>query len=93
MDCILTLKGQMSHRVELGKDARGNLTRIDNVLNAIPARLNSQKVYLENLYAQMEAAKTELGKPFPQEIPKLLPNPHVHPSCKSSTPRCRSRQI
>ena len=67
MDCILTLKGQMSHRVKLGKDARGNLTRIDNVLNAIPARLNSQKVYLENLYAQMEAAKTELGKPFPQE--------------------------
>ena len=37
------------------------------MLNAIPARLNSQKVYLENLYAQMEAAKTELGKPFPQE--------------------------
>ena len=67
MDCILTLKGQMSHRVELGKDTRGNLTRIDNVLNAIPARLNSQKVYLENLYAQMEAAKAELGKPFPQE--------------------------
>lgn len=63
----LTLKGRWSHRVELGKDARGNLTRIDNVLNAIPARLNSQKVYLENLYAQMEAAKTELGKPFPQE--------------------------
>ena len=67
MDCILTLKGQMSHRVELGKDARGNLTRIDNVLNAIPARLTSQKKYLENLYAQMEAAKAELGKPFPQE--------------------------
>ena len=66
-DYILTLKGQMSHRVELGKDARGNLVRIDNVLNAIPARLNSQKVYLENLYAQMEAAKAELGKPFPQE--------------------------
>ena len=67
MDCILTLKGQMSHRVELGKDARGNLTRIDNVLNAIPARLTSQKKYLENLYAQMEAAKAGLGKPFPQE--------------------------
>ena len=67
MDCILTLKGQMSHRVELGKDARGNLTRIDNVLNAIPARLTSQKKYLENLYTQMEAAKAELGKPFPQE--------------------------
>ena len=66
-DYILTLKGQMSHRVELGKDARGNLTRIDNVLNAIPERLNSQNVYLENLYAQMEAAKAELGKPFPQE--------------------------
>ena len=77
MDCILTLKGQMSHRVELGKDARGNLTRIDNVLNAIPARLNSQKVYLENLYAQMEAAKTELGKPFPQEEELRVKSAHL----------------
>jgi hypothetical protein len=55
------------HRVSLGKDARGNLTRIDNVLNAIPERLRTVESRLENLYAQAEAAKAELGKPFPQE--------------------------
>ena len=64
---ILTLKGAMSHRVELGKDARGNLTRIDNVLNNIENRRQATQEHLENLYAQMEAAKAELGKPFPQE--------------------------
>ncbi|MGI6744074.1 MAG: hypothetical protein ACOX4O_10515 [Eubacteriales bacterium] len=64
---VLTLKGQMTHRVSLGKDARGNLTRIDNVLNAIPERLRTVESRLENLYAQAEAAKAELGKPFPQE--------------------------
>ena len=66
-DYILTLKGQMSHRVELGKDARGNLVRIDNALNAISERVTSQKAYLDNLYAQVKEAKAALGKPFPQE--------------------------
>lgn len=64
---ILTLKGAMSHRVELGKDARGNLTRIDNVLANIENRRKVTEEHLENLYAQVEAAKAELGKPFPQE--------------------------
>ena len=34
-DYVLTLKGQMTHRVTLGKDPRGNLTRIDNALNSM----------------------------------------------------------
>jgi N12 class adenine-specific DNA methylase len=63
----LTLKGEMSHRVELGKDARGNLTRIDNALAQMPERLKSVQSQLDNLYAQVEAAKLEVGKPFPQE--------------------------
>ena len=66
-DYILTLKGQMSHRVELGRDARGNLVRIDNALNASHERVTSQKAYLDNLYAQVKEAKAALGKPFPQE--------------------------
>ena len=66
-DYVLTLKGQMTHRVTLGKDARGNLTRIDNVLNAMPDRVQNVKNMLNELTAQMEAAKAELGKPFPQE--------------------------
>ena len=66
-DYVLTLKGQMTHRVTLGKDARGNLTRIDNVLNAMPDRLQNVRNTLDATITQMEAAKSELGKPFPQE--------------------------
>ena len=66
-DFILTLKGRMNHRVTLGKDARGNLTRIDNVLSAMPDRLQNVRNKLDALTAQMETAKAELGKPFPQE--------------------------
>ena len=64
---VLTLKGQMTHRVELGKDPRGNLTRIDNALNGMSDRLTAVKDKLDSLYSQMETAKAELGKPFPQE--------------------------
>ena len=66
-DFILTLKGKMNHRVTLGKDARGNLTRIDNILNAMPDRLQNVRNTLDALTAQMATAKAELGKPFPQE--------------------------
>ena len=66
-DFILTLKGKMNHRVTLGKDARGNLVRIDNALNAMPDRLQNVRNTLDALTAQMETAKAELGKPFPQE--------------------------
>ena len=63
----LTLKGRMTHRVELGSDARGNLVRIENALDKMPERLRSVQEQLENLYNQQAAAKTEVGKPFPQE--------------------------
>ena len=64
---VLTLKGEMSHRVSLGKDPRGNLIRIDNALNAIPDRKKNVEAKLENLHTQMDTARSELGKPFPQE--------------------------
>ena len=63
----LTLKGRMTHRVELGSDARGNLVRIENALDKMPERLRSVQEQLENLYNQQAAAKAEVGKPFPQE--------------------------
>ncbi len=63
-DIVLTLKGQMSHRATLGKDARGNLIRIDNTLAGMSERLENVKARLENLYTQVDAAKAELGKPF-----------------------------
>ena len=66
-DFILTLKGRMSHRVELGKDARGNLVRIDNALAQMPERYKTVQGRLENVQAQLATAKAELGKLFPQE--------------------------
>jgi hypothetical protein len=64
----LTLKGAMSHIAKLGMDARGNLTRIDNALANMPNRLKVVTEQLDNLYKQQEAAKAEIGKPYPQEL-------------------------
>ena len=63
----LTLKGKMSHRFSLGTDARGNITRMDNTLAGISNRLEKARTQLDNLYHQEEAARLEVGKPFPQE--------------------------
>ena len=63
----VTLKGAVSHRVALGTDARGNITRLDNALAGIPERLERANEQLNNLYNQQEAAEAEVGKPFPQE--------------------------
>lgn len=63
----LALKGEMTHEADLGADIRGNLLRIDNALEKMPDRLVAVKAQLDNLFAQQEAAKAEVGKPFPQE--------------------------
>ena len=63
----LTLKGAMAHPVELGQDARGNITRIDNALAQAQDKLAFQRAALDDLYVQIESAKAEIGKPFAQE--------------------------
>ena len=63
----LNLKGAVAYQVELGADARGNITRIDNALDKMPESLENYKTKLSNLLQQQEAAKAEVGKPFPQE--------------------------
>ena len=63
----LALKGGMSYQVELGGDAHGNITRINNALAGARERLGEARAQLENLYAQVEGAKLELSKPFPQD--------------------------
>ena len=68
----ITMKGEMSHHVSLGTDARGNLTRLDNALAGIPGRLERGREQLENLRNQQSAAQVELTKPFPRRrsLPK-----------------------
>ena len=64
---LLTLKGAMSHQVELGSDPRGVITRLDNALAGIPRRIETVRNKLADLNQQMATARAELGKPFPQE--------------------------
>ncbi|MEF2837131.1 MAG: SNF2-related protein [Oscillospiraceae bacterium] len=66
-DYYLQLKGNLSYSVKLGSDARGNLVRIENELAQLPLRLNGTKAQLQNTYTQMENARAEIGKTFPQE--------------------------
>ena len=66
-DFSAVLKGAVSHKAVLGTDARGNITRMDNVLANISARMERAGEKLTDLLSQQESAKAELGKPFPQE--------------------------
>ena len=61
------LKGSAEHSVELGQDAKGNLVRIDHVLDRLSQRIQETQDAIEHTLQQCEAAKAELEKPFPQE--------------------------
>ena len=64
----LLLRGEMTHIVNLGADARGNLLRIENALNNIPVRMQKAQEQVDSLHQQIEAAKLEITQPFPQEL-------------------------
>ena len=60
----LNLCGKSRHKVELGSDALGNLTRIENELSRLPAMLTAAKTRKEEIVTQLENAKVEVKKPF-----------------------------
>lgn len=60
----LNLCGMRKHKVDLGVDALGNLTRIENEIAKLPARLEAAKTRKEETIAQLETAKEEVKKPF-----------------------------
>ena len=63
----MTLRGELSHTVELGSDIHGNIQRMENVLESLPSRLSACEKALDTLKEQMENAKAEVEKPFEQE--------------------------
>lgn len=60
----LNLCGQAKYKVELGSDPLGNLTRIENELAKLPARLEAAQIKLAETTEQLETAKVEVQKPF-----------------------------
>ena len=64
---VLYLVGDLRHRVELGTDVHGNITRIENAIEAFVQRKEACESQLATAKEQLEKAKTEVEKPFPQE--------------------------
>lgn len=64
---VLAVKGAMTHKVELGTDAFGNLTRIDNCIDHFEADLQKTKTDLAETEKQLEIAKESLKEPFSHE--------------------------
>lgn len=64
---FLTLKCQCSYKIEVGKDALGNLQRVSNALSGIPKKVTETEQKLETLQQQLATAKEEAEKPFPKE--------------------------
>lgn len=63
----MTLRGELSHTVELGSDIYGNIQRMENMFEAFPVRFSACEKALVTLKEQMENAKAEVEKPFAQE--------------------------
>lgn len=64
----IELRGAITHKVYLGDDAVGNITRLDNAINAFGVTLDNLRHDLESTKVQLENAKKEVDKPFAQEF-------------------------
>lgn len=63
----MTMKNKYSYSIFLGSDVYGNITRINNALDNIKDKIPDEKLRVENIEKQLENAKIEVQKPFPQE--------------------------
>ena len=71
----LNICGMRKYKVELGADAIGNLTRIENEIAKLPARLETAKTRKEETIAQLETAKEEVQAKIEglyEKYPKVL---------------------
>lgn len=64
---VLTLVGSLRHSVPLGADIYGNITRLDNLISSMPDKLKACEERLADTKVQLENAKAEVERPFPQE--------------------------
>lgn len=63
----IALKGATTQKATLGKDANGNITRIDNAIGRLSEHIENAKVELKNIQTQYATAQIEVQKPFAQE--------------------------
>ena len=63
----IALRGELNHKTTLGTDIFGNILRLDNLLGGFEERQIYYQEQLANVNVQLENAKQEVEKPFPQE--------------------------
>ena len=63
----LKLKNKFSYSIDLGTDINGNITRINNCLENIEKDILLEREKLDNTKFQLQNAKEESQKEFPQE--------------------------
>ncbi len=64
---FINLRGKLCHTVQLGQDANGIITRLDNAITALETKKQVCEERLRNLHLQVENAKAEIAAPFPDE--------------------------
>ena len=67
LDFILAIRGAMTHTINLGTDALGNITRIDNCIDHLAGNLEKAEKNLAEREKQLEIAKESLKEPFSRE--------------------------
>ena len=67
LDYILAIRGAMTHTINLGTDALGNITRIDNCIDHLAGDLEKAEKNLAETEKQLEIAKESLKEPFSRE--------------------------
>lgn len=60
----LTLRGAVSHIMEVGSDARGNITRLTNLIQTLPDRMAKVQARLDATKQQVAAAKASWASLF-----------------------------
>lgn len=67
LEYILAIRGAMTHTINLGTDALGNITRIDNCIDHLAGDLEKAEKKLAETEKQLEIAKESLKEPFSRE--------------------------
>ena len=63
----LVIINALKHKVDIGMDVHGNITRIDNMLESLKPKLQTCLQKIDSIKNQLEIAKIESVKPFGKE--------------------------
>uniref|UniRef100_UPI00403F9A60 SNF2-related protein n=1 Tax=Paenibacillus sp. FSL E2-0230 TaxID=2954727 RepID=UPI00403F9A60 len=61
------LRSAASYSAEMGESALGNISRLENLVDKISAKISVTEEQQENALRQLESARKEIGKPFESE--------------------------